>query len=176
VCKEKVAQLALDMKVVSCLFSFNGSRITFYFTAEGRVDFRELVKVLTNHFRTKIELRQIGPREETKLLGGVGKCGRILCCHAWMNQFHSITLQYATDQLLSTKNIDKISGVCGRLLCCLEHEVDYYREQLETYPALQTEISTDKGKGKVIDINILQKKIKVLLQDKTIIEVDHSAS
>ena len=175
-CKEKISELGLNMKLIKAEYTFNGSLIRFLFTSESRVDFRELVKMLTRYFRQKVELRQIGPREHTKLNGGIGKCGRTLCCYAWMNKFNSITLQMAATQLMSTKNIDKITGLCGRLLCCLQHEHDFYQEQSKKFPALQSEIKTKKGKGKVIDVNILKEKLRVILEDRTIIEVEHRVS
>ena len=124
-CKKKIAEHGLDMKLIGAEYTFDNSKLLFYFTAEGRIDFRELVKDLAGIFRTRIELRQIGVRDETKLLGGVGSCGRPLCCHTWLNEFAPVSIKMAKDQNLSL-NPTKISGTCGRLMCCLKNEAETY--------------------------------------------------
>lgn len=170
-CQTKILQHNLSMKLIKTEYNFNGSHIVFYFTAEGRIDFRELVKDLTATFKTKIELRQIGPRDEAKIIGGIGRCGRMLCCYTWINRFKSINTEMACNQFLGAKNPDQISGICGRLLCCLAYEDDYYKETKKDYPAIGTKVKTKQGKGEVVDINIFREKIKVFLEDHTLIEV-----
>lgn len=173
ICLQKITQHTLAMKLIKAEYNFNGSHITFYFSAEGRIDFRELVKDLTTYFKAKIELRQIGPRDEAKILGGIGRCGRTICCYSWINRFKSISMDMPYHQFLGTKNPDKISGICGRLLCCLAYEEDFYKEKTKEFPAIGTQIKTAKGVGKVIDINIFREKIKIYLEEEsTIIEVD----
>ncbi|MEI6221324.1 MAG: regulatory iron-sulfur-containing complex subunit RicT [bacterium] len=171
-CLSKIQHHALPMKLVKTDYNFNGTHVTFSFTAEGRVDFRELVKDLTQSLRTKVELRQIGPRDETKVVGGIGKCGRVLCCSSWMPKFKSISMDMAYNQYLGTKNPDKITGVCGRLLCCLSYEDEYYRDARKEYPEIGVKIKTKEGTGHVIDINIFREKIKVSIDGGAIVEVD----
>lgn len=137
-CKEKIAKHDLPMKLISVEQAFDGSKITFYFTAEGRVDFRELVKDLAAVFRTRVELRQIGVRDEAKMLGGLGPCGRVLCCCSWLSDFSSVSIRMAKEQNLSL-NPTKISGICGRLMCCLRYENDFYEQCRDENSILEIE-------------------------------------
>ena len=140
------------MKLVDVEFTFDRNKIIFYFTAEGRVDFRELVKDLASVFRTRIELRQIGVRDEAKMLGGIGPCGRVLCCSSWLGDFEPVSIKMAKDQNLSL-NPTKISGLCGRLMCCLKYEHDNYESVREELPAIGKVVITSYGEGKVTGIN-----------------------
>jgi cell fate regulator YaaT (PSP1 superfamily) len=163
-CLKKVEAHALPMKLVDAEYSFDRSKIVFYFTADGRVDFRALVKDLARAFRARIELRQIGVRDESKLLGGIGCCGRVICCQSWLRGFSPINIRMAKDQHLSL-NPTKLSGVCGRLLCCLKYEHDSYRELAKGLPGNGTIVKTDRGKGTVIDQDILKRALTVRLDD-----------
>ncbi len=154
-CRQKIVTHCLDMKLVGCEYQFDGNKVTFYFTAEKRVDFRELVKDLASEYRTRIELRQIGVRDEAKRLDGYGVCGRRLCCSAWIDQFAPITTQAAKEQNLPL-NPNKLAGVCGRLKCCLMYERDFYNEAVARFPELAKEITTAKGKGTIIKIDIFR--------------------
>ena len=154
VCNEKVTTHQLDMKLVDVEYTFDRNKIIFYFTADGRVDFRELVKDLAAIFRTRIELRQIGVRDEAKMLGGIGPCGRMLCCSTFLGDFEPVSIKMAKDQNLSL-NPTKISGLCGRLLCCLKYENDEYESAKKALPDLGQVIDTPLGSGKVVGINIL---------------------
>ena len=165
-CKEKVKQFNLDMKLVDVEIQFDGSKITFYFTAAQRVDFRELVKNLASVYRTRIELRQIGVRDEAKRIGGLGVCGRKQCCCAFLCEFEQITTQLAKDQQLSL-NPSKISGNCGRLLCCLNYEQHNYCETFKDYPPLDAEIIIDEKRGVFCFINIFENKAQVRFNDGT---------
>ncbi|MBI4317658.1 MAG: stage 0 sporulation family protein [Chloroflexi bacterium] len=169
-CGEKVAQHGLPMKLVSAEYNFDGSRLTFYFTAEGRVDFRELVKDLGATFRTRIELRQIGVRDEAKMLGGLGRCGRQLCCASFLGDFAPVSIRMAKEQDLPL-NPMKISGVCGRLLCCLGYENETYCQAKLKLPRTGEEVETPQGHGKVVGVNILKDAVTVELESKTTIEV-----
>jgi len=151
-CMEKIKDHQLKMKLVDVEFTFDRNKIIFYFTAEGRVDFRELVKDLASVFRTRIELRQIGVRDEAKMLGGIGPCGRILCCSSWLGDFEPVSIKMAKDQNLSL-NPTKISGLCGRLMCCLKYEHDNYESVREELPAIGKTVVTSYGEGKVTGIN-----------------------
>lgn len=164
VCREKITKFGLDMKLVDVEIQFDGSKITFYFTAAQRIDFRELVKDLASVYRTRIELRQIGVRDEAKRLGGVGVCGRKQCCSAFLTEFEQITTQLAKDQQLSL-NPAKISGNCGRLLCCLRHEEDYYREAFEKFPSQGATIRMDGKNGTLEYINIFSNTGQVRFDD-----------
>ncbi len=153
-CKEKIAEHKLPMKLISTEFTLDKSKLIFYFTAEGRIDFRELVKDLANIFRLRIELRQIGVRDEARILGDIGVCGKELCCRTFINKFSSVSIKMARDQGLVI-NPAKISGVCGRLLCCINYEYMQYEEALREFPAINQIVKTPKGDGKVISISPL---------------------
>ena len=162
ICQEKVTRHNLDMKLVDVEYTFDNNKIIFYFTADGRVDFRELVKDLASVFRMRIELRQIGVRDEAKMLGGVGCCGRGLCCHEWMNDFHPVSIKMAKTQNLSLNPV-KISGICGRLMCCLKYENDVYTELKKGMPQMGDRIKIKEGIAVVTESNILEEKIKCRL-------------
>ncbi len=165
VCSEKVIEHRLDMKLVDVEYTFDRNKVIFYFTADGRVDFRELVKDLAAIFRTRIELRQIGVRDEAKMLGGIGPCGRMLCCSTFLGDFEPVSIKMAKDQNLSL-NPTKISGLCGRLMCCLKYENDEYESAKEQLPDLGEYVVTPVGRGKVIGLNILEKIMQIELQGK----------
>ena len=165
VCNEKVNGHQLDMKLVDVEYTFDRNKIIFYFTADGRVDFRELVKDLASIFRTRIELRQIGVRDEAKMLGGIGPCGRMLCCSTFLGDFDPVSIKMAKDQNLSL-NPTKISGLCGRLMCCLKYENDEYEEAKSLLPDLGEMIETPQGKGKVVGLNILERVLQVELKEQ----------
>lgn len=160
VCNEKVTTHQLDMKLVDVEYTFDRNKIIFYFTADGRVDFRELVKDLAAIFRTRIELRQIGVRDEAKMLGGIGPCGRMLCCSTFLGDFEPVSIKMAKDQNLSL-NPTKISGLCGRLLCCLKYENDEYESAKKALPDLGQVIDTPLGSGKVVGVNILGRILQI---------------
>lgn len=162
VCQEKIRKHSLDMKLIDVEYSFDGSKILFYFTADGRVDFRELVKDLASVFRTRIELRQIGVRDEAKMLGGLGICGRNLCCNAFLGEFEPVSIKMAKEQSLSL-NPTKISGICGRLMCCLKYEQDAYEELHRITPKVGATVKSPDGKGEVVAVNLLRSQIKVKL-------------
>jgi cell fate regulator YaaT (PSP1 superfamily) len=164
VCEEKVIEHGLDMKLVDVEYTFDRNKVIFYFTADGRVDFRELVKDLAAIFRTRIELRQIGVRDEAKMLGGIGPCGRMLCCSTFLGDFEPVSIKMAKDQNLSL-NPSKISGLCGRLMCCLKYENDEYETAKEALPDIGEPIETPNGLGKVVGLNILERLIQVSLPD-----------
>ena len=161
--EEKIAARGLDMKLVDCEFTFDGSKVIFYFTADGRVDFRELVKDLSSVFRIRIELRQIGVRDETKMLGGLGPCGRECCCSSCMPDFKKVSIKMAKNQGLSL-NPSKISGLCGRLMCCLAYENDYYAEAYKKMPKVGSEVGTPDGEGPVVNVNMLKMEVKVRIE------------
>lgn len=162
VCQQKVAEHGLDMKLVSCEYSFDGSKVLFFFTSEGRVDFRALVKDLAGALHTRIELRQIGVRDEAKMLGGLGICGKPFCCSQFLEEFQPVSIKMAKTQNLSL-NPTKISGTCGRLMCCLKYEQEAYQDLLRTTPKVNALVSTPDGKGVVIDTNLLTRKLTVRL-------------
>jgi len=161
---DKIAAHGLPMKLVGVEQTFDGNKIIFYFTADGRIDFRELVKDLAAVFRTRIELRQIGVRDEAKMIGGLGCCGRELCCSAWLSDFASVSIRMAKDQNLSL-NPTKISGICGRLMCCLKYENDTYELAKEEFPDVGSRVNTPQGEGRVTGINIFKKTVSVELQE-----------
>lgn len=161
-CQEKIDKHKLDMKLVDVEYTFDNSKIIFYFTADGRVDFRELVKDLAGVFKMRIELRQIGVRDEAKLLGGIGTCGKSLCCHSWLPDFEPVSIKMAKVQNLSL-NPTKISGICGRLMCCLKFENDVYLDLRRGMPDVGERVKTVDGMGIVMESNILENKIKVRL-------------
>lgn len=163
VCRAKVEKHGLEMKLIGCEYTFDNSKLLFYFTADGRVDFRELVKDLATVFHTRIELRQIGVRDETKLRGGIGICGRELCCHTYLSDFIPVSVKMAKEQNLSL-NPTKISGNCGRLMCCLKHEEDAYEYLNSKLPNIGDLVHTPEGlTGEVSDRNVLKQKVKVLV-------------
>ncbi len=161
-CQEKIDKHKLEMKLIDVEYTFDNNKIIFYFTADGRVDFRELVKDLASVFKMRIELRQIGVRDEAKMLGGIGSCGRSLCCSAWLADFEPVSIKMAKVQNLSL-NPTKISGICGRLMCCLKYENDVYMELRKGMPDNGEKVKTRDGMGKVVDTNILESKVRVRL-------------
>ena len=163
VCKEKIKKFNLPMKLVYVKYLFDKSRIIFYFVSTQRIDFRELVKDLAKVFKTKIELRQIGVRDGTKLIGGMGICGREVCCASFIQKFTPIHINMAKIQKIAL-NQSKVSGLCGRLMCCLSYESEFYKECLKKYPRLKDNIETEKGTGKVIEINVLKKYVVAELE------------
>lgn len=165
ICLTKIEKHKLEMKLVDVEYTFDNNKILFYFTADGRVDFRELVKDLASVFKTRIELRQIGVRDESKMLGGLGVCGRPFCCGTFLGEFQPVSIKMAKEQGLSL-NPTKISGTCGRLMCCLKYEQDVYEELLSVTPKVGAYVKTPDGKGNVIEVNILTGMLKVRLDDK----------
>ena len=165
VCTKKIAKHNLDMKLVDVEYTFDHNKIIFYFTSDGRVDFRELVKELATVFRTRIELRQIGVRDEAKMLNGIGICGRTLCCATYLGDFHPVSIKMAKDQGLSL-NPTKISGICGRLMCCLKHEQDTYEYLAKTSPRDGDFVNTPEGNGYVLSTNLLRQIVKVSIKLK----------
>ena len=163
ICREKVAEHGLDMKLVDVEYAFDNAKILFYFTADGRVDFRELVKDLASVFHTRIELRQIGVRDEAKMLGGLGICGRPFCCSQFLGDFHPVSIKMAKEQGLSL-NPTKISGSCGRLMCCLKYEQEAYESLLRITPRQGAVVNTPDGRGQVVEANLLTGIIKVRLE------------
>ena len=163
ICQKKIGEHKLDMKLVSVEYTFDNSKILFYFTANGRVDFRSLVKDLAAVFKTRIELRQIGVRDEAKMLGGLGPCGRPICCGAFLGDFQPVSIKMAKEQNLSL-NPTKISGVCGRLMCCLKYEQDNYEQTRKRMPKVGKEVSTPDGPGVVWDLNIIKESVRVRIQ------------
>ncbi|MBA7560705.1 stage 0 sporulation protein [Candidatus Atribacteria bacterium 1244-E10-H5-B2] len=163
ICKEKIKKFNLPMKLVYVKYLFDKSRIIFYFVSTQRIDFRELVKDLAGVFKTKIELRQIGVRDGTKLIGGIGICGREVCCASFIKKFTPIHINMAKMQKIAL-NQSKVSGLCGRLMCCLSYESEFYKECLKKYPRLKDNIETEKGTGKVIEINVLKKYVVAELE------------
>ena len=166
-CLEKIKEHNLTMYLIDCEYTFDRNKLIFYFTAEGRIDFRELVKDLAAIFKTRIELRQIGVRDEAKSIGGLGPCGRSLCCSSWLGDFQPVSIKMAKDQSLSL-NPTKISGICGRLFCCLKYEHDVYVEAIEKIPPVGAIVKVDGNKGKVIETNPLLEQAKIEFNDKTI--------
>lgn len=163
IAQEKIEKHGLKMKLIDCEFAFDGSKVVFYFSADGRVDFRELVKDLAGAFHIRIELRQVGIRDETKLLGGIAPCGRICCCAGAMPDFRKVSIKMAKVQGLSL-NPGKISGLCGRLMCCLSYENDYYSEIYKKMPKMGAEVGTPEGKGTVVGENMLKQTVRVKIE------------
>ena len=164
ICKEKIAKHGLDMKLVAAEYTFDNNKLLFYFTADGRIDFRELVKDLASVFRTRIELRQIGVRDETKILGGIGICGRPLCCSTYLSEFIPVSIKMAKEQNLSL-NPTKISGVCGRLMCCLKNEEETYEYLNSRLPNVGDYVTTIEGlKGEVQSVSVLRQLVKVIVE------------
>lgn len=163
ICLEKINKHGLQMKLIDAEYTFDNNKVLFYFTADGRIDFRELVKDLAAVFKTRIELRQIGVRDETKILGGIGICGRALCCHTHLSEFAPVSIKMAKEQNLSL-NPTKISGVCGRLMCCLKNEEETYEELNKKLPNVGDFVTTDDGlKGEVHSVNVLRQLVKVIV-------------
>ena len=163
ICLEKIQKHNLDMKLIDCEYTFDNNKVLFYFTADGRIDFRELVKDLAAVFKTRIELRQIGVRDETKILGGIGVCGRALCCHSYLTDFVPVSIKMAKEQNLSL-NPTKISGVCGRLMCCLKNEEEAYEELNSKLPNVGDVVTTKDGlKGEVQSTSVLKQLVKVIV-------------
>lgn len=163
ICLEKIRKHGLQMKLIDAEYTFDNNKVLFYFTADGRIDFRELVKDLASVFKTRIELRQIGVRDETKILGGIGICGRPLCCHTHLSEFAPVSIKMAKEQNLSL-NPTKISGVCGRLMCCLKNEEETYEELNRKLPNVGDFVTTDDGlKGEVHSVNVLRQLVKVVV-------------
>ncbi|MBO5342165.1 MAG: stage 0 sporulation protein [Lachnospiraceae bacterium] len=164
ICLEKIRKHELDMKLVDAEYTFDNNKVLFYFTADGRIDFRELVKDLAAIFKTRIELRQIGVRDEIKIMGGIGVCGRVLCCHSYLSEFVPVSIKMAKEQNLSL-NPTKISGVCGRLMCCLNNEEEIYEELNRKLPNVGDTVTTDDDlQGEVHSVNVLRQRIKVLIE------------
>lgn len=166
-CRAQVSEFGLPMKVIRAEYSFDGSYLTFFFSADKRVDFRALVKDLARTFKARIELRQVGVRDEVKLLGGYGVCGRPHCCATWMSEFKPISIRMAKQQDLPLSPME-ISGVCGRLLCCLAYENDFYCEMKKQMPRHGSQIETPQGMGQVIALNVLDESVEVKLEDDTV--------
>ncbi|MBR3949866.1 MAG: stage 0 sporulation family protein [Oscillospiraceae bacterium] len=164
VCIQKIADHKLDMQLVSAEVAFDGSKILFYFTADERVDFRELVKNLASVFHTRIELRQIGVRDKAKMVGGLGICGRPFCCASFLDDFQPVSIKMAKTQNLSL-NPTKISGTCGRLMCCLKYEQDAYEDLIRTSPKLESFVDTPEGRGTVVEVDLLRQRVKVRMED-----------
>ena len=166
ICLEKIRKHKLEMKLIDVEYTFDNNKVLFYFTADGRIDFRELVKDLASVFKTRIELRQIGVRDETKMVGGIGICGRELCCHKHLSEFVPVSIKMAKEQNLSL-NPTKISGVCGRLMCCLKHEQDTYEYLNEKLPNVGDFVrTTDGNKGEVLSVSVLRQKVRIVVTDK----------
>lgn len=164
ICLQKIQEHKLDMKLIDVEYTFDNNKILFYFTADGRVDFRELVKDLASVFRTRIELRQIGVRDEAKMMGGLGVCGRGLCCSCHLTEFHPVSIKMAKEQSLSL-NPAKISGTCGRLMCCLKYEQEAYEDLLKRIPKVGALVQTPVGPGSVMYVSLLEEKVKVKLDN-----------
>lgn len=169
ICRTKAHESNLDIKIVRCEYNYNGGRLLIYFSSEARVDFRDLVRELARVFRTRIEMRQIGVRDEAKLLDGVGKCGRQLCCTSWLREFTPVSIRMAKNQQLPL-NPDEISGVCGRLLCCLSYEDAFYKEQNKKMPKLGAEVVTPQGVGRVRHVHPLKESVTVMLENMALAE------
>lgn len=165
--KELVNKQGLDMKLFEASYTFDRKKLIFKFIADERVDFRELAKLLAAKYKTRIELRQIGVRDEAKTIGGLGPCGRKLCCSSWLGDFQPVSIKMAKDQSLSL-NPTKISGICGRLFCCLKYEHDVYAEAIDAMPVVGALVKVDEAKGKVIEVNPLLEQVRIEFNDKTI--------
>ena len=167
ICQKKIQEQGLKMKLVDVEYTFDCSKLLFYFTSDGRVDFRELVKDLASVFRTRIELRQIGIRDEAKTIGGLGVCGRPLCCHTFLSDFVQVSIKMAKEQNLSL-NSTKISGTCGRLMCCLRYEHEAYQAEIKLMPPVDSTVKTEDGVGTVTEINPIAGLVKVKIHDKDV--------
>ena len=164
ICQQKIAAHGLEMQLVSAECAFDGSKLLFFFTADGRVDFRELVKDLASVFRTRIELRQIGVRDKAKMVGGLGVCGRPFCCKEFLDDFQPVSIKMAKTQNLSL-NPTKISGTCGRLMCCLKYEQEAYEDLIKTAPKMESFVDTPDGRGTVVEVNLLRQSVRVRMED-----------
>lgn len=162
ICLLKINDHKLDMKLIDVEYTFDNNKVLFYFTADGRVDFRELVKDLAAVFKTRIELRQIGVRDESKMMGGIGICGRVLCCNSFLGEFQPVSIKMAKEQSLSL-NPTKISGTCGRLMCCLKYEQEAYEDLLDRVPKVGAIVDTPEGQGTVVEVNLLKEILKIKL-------------
>jgi len=162
ICMQKINDHKLDMKLIDVEYTFDNNKVLFYFTADGRVDFRELVKDLAAVFKTRIELRQIGVRDESKMMGGIGICGRVLCCNSFLGEFQPVSIKMAKEQSLSL-NPTKISGTCGRLMCCLKYEQEAYEDLLARVPKVGAIVDTPEGQGTVVGVNLLKEILKIKL-------------
>lgn len=169
-CREKVQEHDLPMKLVRAEYSYNGRRLVVFFAAEKRVDFRNLVQDLARSFKARIEMRQIGVRDEAKLMGGIGKCGRSLCCATWLTEFNPVSIKMAKEQDLPLSPME-ISGVCGRLLCCLAYERDQYSEVKSMLPKRGAVVSTQHGRGRVVQVNVIRETVQVKLENQVTVEV-----
>ena len=169
-CLRKVSEQKMDMQIVRAEYSFDSSKLIFFFVAEGRVDFRNLVKELAKIFKVRIELKQIGVRDKAKIVGGIGICGRELCCSSYMKDFHALSIKMSKEQGLPL-NPNRISGVCGRIKCCMAYEFSVYREYARSLPRLGDKVTTPEGKGKVIDVNILKRFVRVDLGEGVVTKV-----
>lgn len=165
ICEEKIRKHKLEMKLIDVEYTFDNSKVLFYFTADGRIDFRDLVKDLASTFHTRIELRQIGVRDESKMIGGLGMCGRPLCCNTFLGDFQPVSIKMAKEQGLSL-NPSKISGTCGRLMCCLKYEQESYEHLLRVTPKTGAIVETSEGRGTVMEVNILRGMLKVRLDKR----------
>lgn len=171
-CQQKVIEHNLPMKIVRAEYNYDGSRLVFFFASEKRVDFRKLVQDLARAFRARIELRQIGVRDEAKLIGGIGRCGQALCCSTWLTEFNPVSIKMAKLQDLPLSPME-ISGVCGRLLCCLAYESDYYEEAKKRLPKKGKVIDTPRGRGKVIQVDVITETVRVLLDNEVTVDLSH---
>ncbi len=169
-CREKVKEHDLPMKLVRAEYSYNGRRLVVFFAAEKRVDFRNLVQDLARSFKARIEMRQIGVRDEAKLMGGIGKCGRSLCCATWLTEFNPVSIKMAKEQDLPLSPME-ISGVCGRLLCCLAYERDQYTEVKRMLPKRGAVVRTQQGRGRVVKVNVIRETVQVELENQVTVEV-----
>ena len=179
ICKEAIEKatkiskdLKLDMKFIDCSYTLDRNQLIFNFLADERVDFRELAKKLAGQYKTRIELRQVGVRDKAKEIGGIGPCGRILCCTTFLNDFNSVSINMAKNQNISL-NPTKINGICGRLLCCLNYEDDIYTEEKKNFPSIGTKLKVGDVEGKVVSLNVLNNKITLEKNDKTQVEVEY---
>jgi len=170
-CKKLIKKIGLEMKLIDCHFSFDGGKITFAFTADKRIDFRELVKDLTRAFQKSIRLHQIGIRDEAKRLGEFGSCGRELCCKRFLSNLGNVTTELARIQQITHRGSDRISGVCGRLMCCLAYEAKFYEEESKNLPSIDSIVKTKYGEGRVISYNILKKTVNVQIKDETVLDI-----
>ncbi|MCA9406635.1 MAG: stage 0 sporulation family protein [Candidatus Omnitrophica bacterium] len=172
ICARKITDRKLDMQIVKSEYTFDSSKIIFMFTAEGRVDFRNLVKDLARVFRVRIELKQIGVRDKAKIVGGYGVCGRELCCSSYMHSFHPLSIKMAKEQGLPL-NPSRISGVCGRIKCCMAYEFTVYKEFSKKLPKIGEKVSTQDGKGRVLDVNILKRLVTIEMEEGKIVKVEY---
>lgn len=172
ICNQKIVEHNLDMKLIDAEFTFDKSKVLFYFTADGRIDFRDLVKDLAAIFRTRIELRQIGVRDEAKSLNGIGICGKTLCCATFLGDFQPVSIKMAKEQSLSL-NPTKISGICGRLMCCLKYEEESYHDLKKNLPNVSDIAITEKGEGQVLSVNTLRQLVKVAIKNDNSVDIDY---